>query len=85
MLRISSALHGNFRCSTLDLAQVVGRKLDAAAATFSSSRRSLVVPGIGTLLMQSVFRSAARRRSAGGAEWCALAAPVTEKRIGRNR
>jgi len=36
-------------------------------------------------LIQSVFRSAARRRSVGMLERSALAAPVTEKRIGLSR
>jgi hypothetical protein len=38
-----------------------------------------------TALMQSVFRSAARRRSAGIGRWCGLDALVSEKRIGLNR
>lgn len=40
---------------------------------------------LATHLMQSVFRSATRRRGAENGQCCGLAAAVTEKRIGLNR
>jgi hypothetical protein len=42
VFRVPSALQGNLRCSTLDLAQIVGRKLDGGGCDVRAGR--LVAP-----------------------------------------